>query len=61
MQEVDHTQSGGQAGGAHNIRGHHWDERYIRPVKVSVDYGKWDQEGEGVKEGDDHTAEALHA
>ncbi len=61
MQEVDHTQSGGQAGGAHNIRGHHWDERYIRPVKVPVDYGKWDQEGEGVKEGDDHTAEALHA
>lgn len=61
MQEEDNTQSGGQVGGARNIRGHHWDKRHIRPVKVPIEYRKWDQEGEGVKEVDEHAAKAIHA
>lgn len=61
MKEVDHTQSGGEIGGTNNIRGHHWDECHIRPIKVPIEYGKRDQQGERVKEGHEHTAEALHA
>lgn len=61
MEEVDHAQSGGEIGGTHHIRGHHWDECDIRSIKVPINDGEWDQEGERVKERHEHTAEALHA
>ena len=61
MNEVDHTQGRGQVGGAHDIGRHHWDECYVRSIKVPIEHSQWDQEGEGVKGGDEHTAEAFHA
>lgn len=59
MQEVDKTQGRGEVGGAHDIRGHHRDECYVRPIKVAVEYRKQGLEGEWAKEREWQTAEAF--
>lgn len=61
VQEVDHTESRGQEGGAHNIGGHDWDQSHIGAIEIPVEHSPGDEEGVGVEEGDEDTAEALHA
>lgn len=61
MQEEDNAQTGAEVVGANDVRRHHGDQRDIRPFEVTVENDEGNEERKGVKERNEHTAQAVAA
>lgn len=60
VEEVDHAQRRGQVRSSHQVWRHHWDQRHVGAVKITVEDGEGHEEREGPKQRREEAAETLH-